>query len=316
MRPVLPLVFVPLLWLCACGDDAASTTAPGAGGAGGGGGSGAGGDGCMPQSGVTPGPDWVCITEVRGTVIDEADAPISDVLMTACGPGGCEPDETDATGAFTIEVGFPMFVDDWSTVPHGRELGKLVYYFAFDASEPGPTIDLGTIRLLDAPSTGEPLVVKSDMAGAPAQEVTDGDVTLHVPDGVRVNIDFEDVALGDEGKLFRARKVPEAFVSELVDPALGALALYAMTPFDARFDLEDDPGTDAKVTLSFDNTLGLAANTAVELLQLGSFIVGGLEAGDYAVVAQGAVSSDGATIEMDAGEGLTFLTWIAIRAAE
>lgn len=312
-----------LALMCACSDDDGAATATagvgGAGATGGGGASSTGGGGgagdCMPQPGVTPGPDWVCVTEVRGNVIDESDAPVSDMLMTVCGPGGCEPDESDASGAFTIDVGFPIFVDDWSTIPHGREMGKLVYYFAFDPEEPGPVIDLGTVRLLDTPTGGDPLVVKTDNGGAPAQTVVHDGVTLSVPAGVRVNLDFDDVSLGDEGKLFRARAVPSAFTDEFVDPALSAAVLYALTPFDARFDLESAPGTDAKVTLSFANTTGLAADTPVEFLELGSFIVGDLEAGDYAVVATGAVSADGTTIEMDPGEGVTFLTWIAIRPA-
>lgn len=321
MRCLFARVSLCVLLIACSGSEGTTTAGVGggggaSGGAGGASSAGGGGEGgCTPQSGVTPGPDWVCVTEVRGEVIDEGDAPVSDVLMTVCGPGGCEPDESDASGAFTIDVGFPIFVDDWSTIPHGRELGKLVYYFAFDAEEPGPVIDLGTIRLLDAPAGGAPLIVKTDDAGAPAQTVVHDGVTLTVPAGVRVNLDFDDVSLGDEGKLFRARAVPSAFMNEFVDPALSAAVLYALTPFDARFDLESDPGTDAKVTLSFTNTTGLAADTPVELLQLGSFIVGDLEAGDYAVVATGAVSADGTTIEMDPGEGVTFLTWIAIRAA-
>lgn len=319
MRWLALAFLVPLIVACGNDETTSSTVGAsgGAGGSGGGvsdGGSGGGAGGCTPQQGVEPGPDWVCVTDVHGTVVDEQDAPISDVLMTVCGPGGCEPDETDAEGAFNIDVAFPIFVDDWSTIPHGREMGKLVYYFAFDAAEPGPVIDLGTIRLLDAPAGGDPLVVKSDMNGSPQQTVTHDGVTMNVPAGVRVNIDFEDVSLGDEGKLFRARAVPDAFVPEFIDPGLGVETLYAMTPFDTRFDLESDPGTEANVTLSFPNPTGLAAGAAVEFLTLGSFIVGDLEAGDFHVVATGAVSSDGTTIEMDPGEGITFLTWMAIRA--
>ncbi len=315
------LAFVPILGvLFACSNNNAAATAAGTGGGGGapaGVGvttaSSGGGDGCQPQPGVEPGPDWVCITEVTGTLVDETDSPVSGMLMTVCGPGGCEPNDSDATGKFVVTVGFPIFVDDWSTIPHGRDQDKFVYYFAFDPASPGPVIDLGTVRVLDAPSDGVPIVVKTDNAGAPAQSVVHGGVTLTVPAGVRVSLDFDDVAIGDKGKLFRAREVPTEFLPDFVDPALSVMSLYALTPFDSRFDLEDAPGTDAKATLSFPNTTGLTGGSAVEFLQLGSFIVGNLQTADYEVVATGTVSADGTSIDMDPGEGITFVTWIAIR---
>jgi len=114
---------------------------------------------------------------------------------------------------------------------------------------------------------------------------------MDVPSGVRVNLAFEDVAAGADGKLFRARKVPDALQDEFVDPAMNVVALYAMTPFDTRFDFESDPGTPAKVPLTFANPAGLAANAPVEFVQHGSFVVGDLEAGDYVVVATGDVSA-------------------------
>lgn len=319
---------LPLLVLAlGCGDDAADGGASGGSGTGGGssGGAGTGGDGvtggggsggCTPQPNVTPGDDWVCVTELNGRIIDEAGDPISGVVMSVCGPNGCTPDESDADGAFTIEVGFPLLADDYSLVPHSREMGRMVYYMPLDADEPGPVVEMGDRRLLDTPAGGETLVVKTDESGAPAQTVTHGDVTMDVPDGVRVNLAFEDVSAGADGKLFRARKVPDALLDEFVDPALSVTAAYAMTPFDTRFDFDSDPGTPAKVALTLANTTGLAADTPVEFLQHGSFVVGDLEAGDYVVVATGSVSSDGTTIEMDPGEGITFLTWIAVRPSQ
>ena len=304
----------------ACGGDdgsAATTagtggTATGTGGAGGAGGAEGGMGSCSPQPGVEPGPDWICVTDVEGTMIDESGDAVPDILMTVCGPGGCEPDTTDASGTFNIEVGFPLFPPDWSLIPHSREAGKFVFYYPFVTGVEGPLIDMGSLRLIDYPAATDSLVAKSDDAGAPAQVVTNGDVTLDVPAGVRVNLDVEDVLLGDDGKNFLAKKVDAALQDEFVDPALGATALYALAPFDTAFDLESDPGTPAKVQLSFANTTGLAADTAVQFYQQGSFIVGTLTTGIFHPVATGAVSADGTTITMDPGEGIEFLTWVAI----
>jgi hypothetical protein len=257
----------------------------------------------------------VCVTEVNGSIVDELDAPVEGVLMTVCGPGGCEPDTSDASGNYAIEVGFALRADDFSLRPHARELGKMVHYVPLAADEPGPVVSMAPIRLLDVPAGGEALTAMTDNAGAPAQTVSHGDLTLDVPAGVRVSLAFEDVVLGDEGKLFRARRVPDALLGDFVDTSLGVVALYAMTPFDTRFDLDSDPTTAAKVRLTVANSAGLAADSAVQFLQLGSFVVGDLEAGDYLPVASGRVSSDGTTITMDAGEGITTLTWIALRPA-
>lgn len=305
----------------ACGGDdgnptgtgAGGTVASGGGGATGGDGGAGGSGGCTPLPGMDPGSDWICVTDVNGGVFDESGSPIPDVLMTVCGPGGCEPDTTDLAGAFDIEVGFPLLPTDYSLIPHSREAGYFVYYFPFDADAMGPVLDLGSLTLLSYPAPTQSLVVKTDNAGAPAQTVTNGEVTIEVPDGVRVNLDFEDVTLDEAGKRFLARKVVDATLQDdFVDSSLGAVALYALAPFDAGFDLESDPGTPAKVQLSFENTTGLAADAPVAFYQQGSFIVGGLQTATFHEVATGAVSSDGTTIEMDPGEGLEFLTWVAI----
>ena len=305
-----------LLGYACGGDDGAATTMGVGGSTTGTGGAGTGADGgmggCSPQPGVEPGPDWICVTDVEGQMIDEAGSGVPDILMTVCGPGGCEPDTTDASGAFHIEVGFPLFPPDWSLIPHSREAGKFVFYYPFVTGVDGPLIEMGSLRLIDYPAPTDSLVAKSDDMGAPAQSVTNGDVTLDIPAGVRVNLDVEDVLLGDDGKNFYARKVDSAVQDEFVDPALAAVALYALAPFDAAFDLESDPGTSTKVPLTLANTTGLPADTAVQFYQQGSFVVGQLATGVFHPVATGAVSSDGTTITMDADEGIEFLTWVAI----
>jgi hypothetical protein len=54
-------------------------------------------------------------------------------------------------------------------------------------------------------------------------------------------LDVEDVIQGDVGKLFRAREVPTRVQDEFIDPSLGVVSLWALTPFDTRFHPEDAP---------------------------------------------------------------------------
>jgi hypothetical protein len=59
----------------------------------------------------------------------------------------------------------------------------------------------------------------------------------------------------------------------------------------------------------------LAAAAPVEILALGSYTFPDwITPAAFEVVATGSVSSDGTRIEMDAGEGVPHLTWLAIRA--
>ena len=89
-------------------------------------------------------------------------------------------------------------------------------------------------------------MVKTDRAGAPAQRVTSGDVTLEVDAGVLIELDVEDVAAGEEGKRFRVATISAALRPKLADPALNLFALYALSPFESAFSNEAD-GTEAEL---------------------------------------------------------------------
>jgi hypothetical protein len=112
---------------------------------------------------------------------------------------------------------------------------------------------------------------------------------------------------------FRALTIPAAFRDEFIDPTLGAVALYTFTPFEVAF--VDDATLDPKLaTLSAANTEGLAAGSAVEWLALGTYLFPGwLAPAEFQVVATGTVSSDGSRVEMDPGQGVPYLTWLAVR---
>jgi hypothetical protein len=150
--------------------------------------------------------------------------------------------------------------------------------------------------------------VKSDKAGAPAQNVTSGAVTLDVADGVSVKLDVEDVALKEEGKLFRALTIPAEHRDHFVPASVGLVALYAFTPFETSFvDATTSDPVLARVEL--DNEAALPAGSKVEFLGLGSYLFPTwVPPAEFQVVATGTVSTDGTKLQMDAGEGIRHLT--------
>jgi len=331
------LRFLPLsAILCAifasgCGESAAAGSGQESGGSSGSGGNGAtgsggsGGSGAVDAGGADAGtqcPDpaqlaegEICLEAVEGRVTGSSgNTTVANVLITVCGARRCSnPVATGADGRFRNDVGFSVALRDYSTLTHGRP-NRTSFYFQLPLDAPGPVIEVGDLPTLDLPATGPLLVVKTDNAGAPAQSVTSGDVTLEVAEGVRVLLDVEDVVEGENGKMFRALDVPQDQRDTFIDPSLGALALYALTPFEAGFDVEAT-GASASARLSFANRTSLAAGSAVEVLALGTYqYVDWITPAAFEPVATATVTADGTRIELDSGEGLRYLTWVALRA--
>lgn len=275
-----------------------------------------GGASSCPDAGA---PGSVCITEVRGRAIDEIGAPIpAKQLVTACGSVQCNPGFTDDTGRFTIPVGRRLVAGDYSVQVHKR-VDFTAFYFRLPPAATGPVIDIGDVRSLPMPATGPALAV--DRAGVPAQSVTSGDVTLDVPDGIYVRLDIEsnlaDTEQAGKGRQFRSLKIPDANMDEFVDASLGVSALYALEPFECTFEAAGVPDEPVNVRLSFVNSSSIPAGTAVDVLALGTYIYPDwIPPAQFTTVAQGHVSADGARIELDAGEGLPYLTWVAVRPAQ
>jgi hypothetical protein len=274
-----------------------------------------GGAASCPDAGA---PGSVCITEVRGRAIDGSGAPIAKgQLVTACGAVQCNPGFTDDTGRFTIPVGLRLVPGDYSVQVHKR-VDFTAFYFRLPPSATGPIIDVGDARSLAMPATGPELAV--DRAGVPAQSVTSGDVTLDVPGGIYVRLDIEsnlaDTEHPGKGRAFRALKIPNANLKEFVDSSLGVSALYALEPFECTFEAAGVPDKPVDVRLSFANSENIAAGTAIDLLALGTYIYADwIPPAQFTKVAQGHVSADGTRIELDAGEGLPYLTWVALKPA-
>jgi hypothetical protein len=303
--------------LIGCGNDSEAADANGGGNGGSGGsadaatGGTAGQGGCIDDPRFRP-PGGVCLEHVSGTVVDGTGAPVPALSVSVCG-AVCYYGESDATGAFDVEVRAHVIPKDYSTLPHGRPDRTSFYYqLPLDAQD---SIAVGELRVLDLPPTGPSLVVKSDKLGAPAQTATSGAVTLHVLDGVSVKLDVEDIAVGADGKMFRALTIPEAQRDHFAPAALGLVALYAFTPFEVAF-VDATTSDSALVQLEIDNEAALPANSPVEFLGLGSYLFPAwVPPAEFQVVATGTVSADGQKLVMDTGQGIPYLTWLGVRPA-
>ncbi len=292
-----------------CGSESAS--ADGSGGVAGSGGLDGGAGAAGADAGCTgdPSPQARCIKSVSGRVVDGQGSGIGKLLMSVCG-SICYYGETEANGAFNVAVGARLDPAQYSTLPHGRP-DRTNFYFQLPDSAADDFV-AGDLLSLALPSGGEALVVKSDQNGAPAQSVTHAGVTLDVPAGVVVKIDVEDIALGSDGKLFRALRVDAAQHAAFVQPSMNVVELFHLTPFETGF--QDDQGKPTKVQLSFPAPAGFAAGEAVEVLALGSYLYPEwLTPARFELIATAKVSTDGTRVDMDPGQGIEYLTWVGLR---
>lgn len=306
-----------VLFLCllGCGNDSKESDSNG-GGSGGtaGAATDAGADalgqgGCNDDPRFRP-PGGVCLEHVSGTVVDGTGAPVSALSVSVCG-AVCYYGESDATGAFNVEVLAHVIPKDYSTLPHGRP-DRTSFYYQLPLDAEG-SITVGELRVLELPPTGPSLVVKSDKQGAPAQTVSSGAITMNVPDGVSVKLDVEDIALGADGKMFRALTIPADQRDHFAPATLGLVALYALTPFEVAF-VDAATSDSALVQLELDNEAALPADSKVEFLGLGSYLFPTwVPPAEFQVVATGTVSADGLRLAMDGGQGIPHLTWLGVR---
>ncbi|MCA9640376.1 MAG: hypothetical protein H6718_14150 [Polyangiaceae bacterium] len=327
----LPLGGVLLIALSGCGEDASSAGTGGAGANGSGGAAGSGGAGGSSGVGAAAGQGGQggcvltgdepqaarCVASVRGTVIDEAGGLMAHQQVSFCGPA-CFYGETDDRGAFLIDVSVPLVVADYSATAHVRPAGASFYYTvkAVDESASSLMLDAGTLRTFKFAGEMPDLVVKNDLMGAtpPAQRVSAQGVELTVEAGVQVEIEIDEVASGSDGRKFYVKPFDAAQIAELA-PSEGLFALYAIGPFEARFSEPGPPKVSREARLSFPNSAGLAAGSAVEVLALGSYLFPDwVYPGTFAVVAEASVTTDGQRIELPVGTGLPYLTWFGLRS--
>lgn len=248
--------------------------------------------GCQtPIGGEIPGA--VCITSLKGKVVDENGKPIADLVTTACGDG-CTFGKTDASGVASMAV--HRYMHKAAMMLHGRST-YATYYAAITGEG---DIDKGTLILPRMPNEG--VTIPEDGV---ATTLLSGDVKLTLPQGVKVAIDKMELEEPSQQQ-YRALSVPLEKAPAFVDATSKIVALYALTPFATTF----DPG----VGVSIPNRTNLAAGAAVE------FFSHGTEADDkygtfasFTKVAEGHVSADGSVIQTDDGQRLSELSWLGVR---
>jgi hypothetical protein len=239
-----------------------------------------------------------CVLEAKGTVEDLSGAPLDKLVMTFCG-GQCYGTQSGVTGAYTIApIGAYLPTQDYAMHADGRP-DHAVDYLRLTADEPS-IINVSMRLPLLPPST---VLLPPD--GSPASSITVGDVTLVIADGTKFDLDIEDFGTGNVGRTLRVVSVPLASAPAYAKAASVA-AIYALAPSSAV------PSIPMGVILK--NSAALPASSAVDFMVLGDdYSSLPPNVGLLAVAASGHVSADGQTIQTDPGEGISDITWLAVR---
>jgi hypothetical protein len=247
-----------------------------------------------------------CVLEAKGMVQDLSGAPLDKLVMTFCG-GQCYGTQSDSSGAYSIPIGTYLPTEDYAMHADGRP-DHAVDYRRFSANEP-PVIS-ATMRLPTLP----PSTVQLPPDGSPASSVTVGDLTLLIPDNTMFDLDIEDFGTAT-GRILRVASVPLASAPSYATAA-NVDAIYAIAPSSAKSRPDVDGGAESLVNMgvSLKNSAGLPASAAIDFLVLGDdYSSTPPNVGILSVVASGHVSADGKTIDTDPGEGISELTWLAVR---
>jgi hypothetical protein len=247
-----------------------------------------------------------CVLEAKGRVEDLSGAPLDKTAMTFCG-GQCFGTQSDTSGAYSIPIGVFLPTMDYAIHADGRP-DHAVDYYRLSANEPS-VISL-TMRLPTLP----PSNVQLPPDGTPGSSVTVGDLTLQIPDNTFFDLDVEDFGTAT-GRILRVASVPLASAPSYATQA-NVDAIYAIAPSGAKARPDLNPGEQAtlKMGVSLMNSAQLPASAAVDFMVLGDdYASTPPTVGILALAASGHVSADGKIIETDPGEGISELTWLAVR---
>lgn len=243
----------------------------------------------------------VFVREVRGAVVDDQGMSIGKLLVTVCAQN-CYFGKTDEQGRFAVAIGETIRVQDYAVDLHGSP-ERASYYTPVPPLAGDLAVFERPLLLLPLPASGPPI----QSGSAEAQVLDAGGATLSVPAHTEVMLSVEDFKYKDGiGGQFRPLRIPAPERLPFVDPGAPPQALYALAPFEARLNMP------ARLSLSVSGS-GLAPGTAVEFQRLRGLLLDPPPAGHFETLGSGRISQDGQRAEMDAGSGLTGLTWIAIR---
>lgn len=253
---------------------------------------------CAPPPGdweASRDPPASCVREVTGVVRVAGGGPLAGADVSVCGRA-CFRGRGERDGSFRIPVNTHLPDGGYVLFVHGRPTHAST--FARLPASPPQSVALGALEVPAFSAVGAALPAD----GAPATTVSAGPLTLSVPADTSWELALEDVLDEAEGRKLRVASSPAP------GPVSGAALVYALGPFSAI--------PSKKVGVKLAETGGLPAGSAVELLEMAPL---GFErdnpAGLMRVAARGHVSADGKLVETDPGEGLTALTWIAVRPA-
>ena len=243
----------------------------------------------------------VPMTSVETTIRDLADMPGAGVQTLLCGLDIClDPKVTNANGQVTITAPMPMMGEPpFTMVAPALKYGDGLLYGRFAIPLTEAVTVFPTVVTPKLPPLAEGTTLAAGMT------VTSGDVTLTIPEGTEVEIDYlvyDEV----EKEGFRTATIPDPSLLTAVDPTLGLEIAYAVAPVETLFC--------PAVMVTVPNTHGLTAGAEVE------FFVHGVDVAQHwapyagwAKMSDGRVSADGMTISTSPEGGMSVLSVFGIR---
>jgi hypothetical protein len=261
---------------------------------------------CNPFMGEVVPAGSSCVRAVEGSVVQDDGASLTRGFVTVCG-NACFVGDVDSRGNFQAVVGEILPVSVYSLLVHGRPQHASAYWLLSSARD-----EMGIFRMtapLSVPRyTSEGPELPESMMVTAETRATAGAVTLVFAAGSRLEFDFEDFELGALGRRVRVAEVALDRAPPFAAEGMVRGPVFALGPFALKID--------RPVGVRVANRAMLAPGSSVEFVAMGDVIVSeNPNAGRAVVVARGAVSMDGATIETAAGQGLRSLTWIGVRPA-
>ncbi len=243
---------------------------------------------CAGPNAVRP-PGSSCVAEVRGQLIDSADAPVSS-SVTVCGGGVLCVGSAASEGVFRVSVN--RFVD----------LSTFVFWVHGFPAHSDMILPLKRATSSDVLLTAMPRVPRFDNKGdvlppssASGGVFRSGPVELTLAEGTSTQVAPAHEASRD----FLVGTVPD-----LAKWDTGIVAMYALGPPGARFSRNVD------VALTLPDSARISDGTTLELVVLDDDLLGG-RAGTFLSVGTATVTKGVA--RSIAGEGIDRLTWVGVR---